>query len=173
MLEVPTPDWITGRQLSGPTYVAMRIPAKDALVLPGLLFVAAAVLGLVSGRMDMFIGILVIGAVVTGAIAFSWSRFRFLAAENWLAAEYVIGKRLVLLNDLVKATVTIGSWTYLQLRDSHGGHISIQVDTTLRRIRPQVVKAITQALQRGMKVDERTLSTLDLKVWRPDVKNPS
>lgn len=86
MHEVPTPDWVASRQVSGPTYLITKYSAKGALVIPGLLFVAAAVLGLVSGRPDMFIPILFIGAVVTAGTAFCISRFRFLAAETWLAA---------------------------------------------------------------------------------------
>ena len=165
MSEVPTPEWVASRQLSGPTYLVAQIPAKNALVLPGLLFVAAALVGLVSGRPDTSIGILVIGVVVTAVTAFCFSRFRFLAAETWLAAEYVMMHRLVRLDDIVKATVTSGSWTYLQLRDSHGGQISIQVATTLPRIRAQVVKAIMKGLERGMRINDRTARTLGLKIW--------
>src|SRR5713226_10111191 len=171
MLEVPTPAWIPSRQLTGPTFLVARIPARDAFLLTGLLFVAAAVLGLVSGRPDMFVGILVVGALVTAAIAFGFSRFRFLASDTWLAAEYVGLKRVVRLDDLVKATVSIGSWTYLRLSDSHGGYISIQVATTLPRIRPQVVRGIVQGLERGMRIDDRTAKTLGLKIWRSDLKD--
>lgn len=164
MREVPTPAWITNKQLSGPTYLVTQFSARVALALPGLLFVAAAVLGLVSGRPDMFVGILLVGMAVTAATAFSISRFRLLASETWLAAEYVMINRLVRLDDLVKASVSSGSYTYLTLRDGKGGSIKVQVSGTLPSIRPQVVRGIMQGLQRGLRVDERTLKTLGLKI---------
>jgi hypothetical protein len=163
MREVPTPAWITSRQLSGPTYLVNQYSARGALALPGLLFVAAAVLVLVTGRPDMFVAILVIGAVVTAATAFSIFRFRFLASESWLAAEYVMVNRLVRLDDLVKASVTSGSYTHLTLRDGHGGSIKIQVSATLPHVRAQVVRGIISGLQRGLRLDQRTATTLGLK----------
>lgn len=166
MREVPTPAWITSQQLSGPTYLVNQYSAKGALALPGLLFVAAAVAVLVTGRPDMFVGILVIGAVVTAATAYSVSHFRFLASETWLAAEYVMVNRIVRLDDLVKASVTSGSYTHLTLRDGHGGSIKIQVSATLPHVRLQVVRAIMQGLQRGLHLDERTARTLGLKIQR-------
>jgi hypothetical protein len=171
MQEVPTPAWIANRQLSGPTYLVTRFPAKGALLLPGLLFVVLAVLELVSGRLDLFIGTLVIGAVVTTVTAFCASRFRFLAAESWLAAEYVLIKRLVRLDDLVTASVAPGSYTYLTLRDGQGGSIKIQVSATLPHIRTQVVRGIMQGLQRGMRINDLTANTLGLKIWRADAKS--
>jgi hypothetical protein len=166
MREVPTPAWITSRQLTGPTYLVNQYSARGALALPGLLFVALAVLFLVTGRPDMFVGILVIGAVITAATAFSVSRFRFLASETWLAAEYVMVNRLVRLDDLVKASVTSGSYTHLTLRDGQGGSIKIQVSATLPRVRPQVVRGIIQGLQRGLRLDQRTAATLGLKLQK-------
>jgi hypothetical protein len=114
----------------------------------------------------MFIGILAVGAVVTAATAFSISRFRFMASETWLAAEYVLGKRLVRLDELVKASVTSGSYTHLTLRDGQGGSIKIQVSATLPHVRPQVVRGVLQGLQRGLRIDQRVMSTLGLKIQR-------
>ena len=164
MREVPTPAWITSRQLSGPTYVVTQFSPRGALAVPGLLFVALAVLVLVSGRVDMFVAILAIGAVVTAATAVSISRFRFLASETWLAAEYVMVNRLVRLDDLVKASVTSGSYTHLTLRDGQGGSIKIQVSATLPHIRTQVVRGILQGLQTGLRIDEQTASTVGLRI---------
>jgi hypothetical protein len=166
MREVPTPAWITSRHVSGPTYLVNQYSPKGALALPGLLFVALAVAVLVSGRPDLFVGTLLIGAVVTAATAFSVSRFRFLASETWLAAEYVMVNRLVRLDDLVKASVTSGSYTHLTLRDGQGGSISIQVTATLPHVRPQVVRGIMQGLQRGLRLDERTARTLGLRIQK-------
>jgi len=164
MHEVPTPDWIAKKQLSGPTYLVTHYSPKGALALPGLLFVALGILFLVTGRPDMFFGILVIGAMVTAVVVLCLARFRFLASETWLAAEYILINRLVRLDELVKASVSSGSWTYLTLRDAHGGSIMVQVSTTLPRVRPQVVKWIIHAMERGMKLNDRTLRTLGLKV---------
>jgi hypothetical protein len=166
MREVPTPAWITGRQLSGPTYLVNQYSPAGALLLPGLLFVATAVLVLIGGRPDMFVPILLIGAVVTGAVAFSVSRFRFLASETWLAAEYVMVNRLVRLDNLVKAGVTSGSYTHLILRDGQGGTLKIQVSATLPHVRAQVVRGIVQGLQRGLRLDERTAHALGLKIQK-------
>jgi hypothetical protein len=166
MREVPTPAWITGRHLSGPTYLVTQFSPRGALVIPGLLFVILAVLTLVTGRPDMFLGILVVGAVVTAGTAFSISRFRFLASETWLAAEYVMINRLVRLDDLVKASVTSGSYTHLTLRDGHGGSVKIQVSATLPHVRPQVVRGIIQGLQRGLRLDDNTASTLGFKIQK-------
>lgn len=166
MHEPPTPAWIVRKQLTGPTYLVARCSPNGALVIPGLLFVALGVLFLVSGRAGLLIGILVIGAVVTAVTALCLARFRFLASENCLAAEYILINRLVRLDDLVKASVGIGSYAYLTLRDSQGGSIMVHVCTILPRIRRQVVKGIIEGTQRGMRVNEHTLSTLDLKVWR-------
>jgi hypothetical protein len=166
MREVPTPAWITSRQLTGPTYLVNQYSAWGALVIPGLLFVILAVLTLVTGRPDMFVGILVVGAVVTAATAFSVSRFRFLASETWLAAEYVMVNRLVRLDDLVKASVTSGSYTHLTLRDGRGGSVKIQVSATLPHVRPQVVRGILQGLQRGLRLDENTARTLGLRIQK-------
>jgi hypothetical protein len=134
--------------------------------MPGLLFVVLAVLVLVTGRPDMFIAIVVIGAVVTAATAFSISRYRFLASETWLGAEYVMVNRLVRLDDLVKASVTSGSYTHLTLRDGHGGSVKIQVSATLPHVRPQVVRAVMQGLQRGLRLDQRTASALGLRIQK-------
>lgn len=164
MHEVPTPNWIARKQLSGPTYLVRHYSPEGALALPGLLFVALGVLFLVSGRTDLFVGILVIGAAVTAVTALCLVRFRFLASENWLAAEYILINRLVHLDDLVKASVSSGSYTYLTLRDRQGGSIKIQVSATLPRVRPQVVRGIIKGMERGMRVDDRTLRTLQLKV---------
>ena len=166
MREVPTPAWITSRGLSGPTYLINQYSGRGALAVPGLLFVAAAVLGLVSGRPDTFVGILVIGAVVTAATWFSISRFRFMASETWLAAEYVLINRLVSLDDLVKASVTSGSYTHLTLRDGHGGSIQIRTSATLPQVRLQVVRGIVHGLQRGLRLDERTARALGLKIQK-------
>src|ERR1700694_763106 len=166
MREVPTPAWITSRHVSGPTYLVNQYSPKGALALPGLLFVALAVAVLVSGRPDLFVGTLLIGAVVTAATAFSVSRFRFLASETWLAAEYVMVNRLVRLDDLVKASVTSGSYTHLTLRDGQGGSIKIQVSATLPHGRPQAIMGVMHVLQRGLRIDERVMSTLGLKIQK-------
>jgi uncharacterized MnhB-related membrane protein len=167
MREVPTPAWITSRGLSGPTYLINKYSGRDALVLPGMLFVAAAVLFLVTGRPDMFLGTIAVGAVVTAVTWFSVSRFRFMASETWLAAEYVLINRLVRLDDLVKASVTNGSYTHLTLRDGHGGSIQIQTSATLPHVRPhQVIKGIVQGLQRGMKLDGGVARELGLKIQK-------
>jgi hypothetical protein len=166
MREVPTPAWITSRQLNGPTYLVNQYSARGALAIPGLLFVVLAVLVLITGRPDMFVAIVVIGAVVTAATAFSISRYRFLASETWLGAEYVMVNRLVRLDDLVKASVTSGSYTHLTLRDGHGGSVKIQVSATLPHVRPQVVRAVMQALQRGLRIDEPTASALGLRIQK-------
>ncbi|HEV2036440.1 MAG TPA: hypothetical protein VGU71_20005 [Candidatus Dormibacteraeota bacterium] len=95
-----------------------------------------------------------------------------MVGETWIAAEYVLINRLVRLDDLVKASVGTGSYSYLTLRDAKGGSIMIQISTTLPRVRTQVVRGIVQALQRGMRIDGRTASTLGLRIWRADLKSP-
>ena len=125
-----------------------------------------AIVTLVGARPDLSVAILAIGAVVTAATAFSVSRFRFLASETWLAAEYVLIKRLVHLDDLVKASVTSGSYTHLTLRDGSGGSIQIQVSATLPHVRHLVIRGILQGLQRGLRLDERTATTLGLRIQK-------
>ena len=166
MREVPTPAWIASRHLGGPTYLINQYSARGALVIPGLLFVALAVLTLVTRRPDISLVVLVVGAAVTAVTAFSIPRFRFLASESWLAAEYVIVNRLVRLDDLVKASVTSGSYTHLTLRDGQGGSIKIQVSATLPHVRPQVIRGVMHGLQRGLRIDERVMSTLGLKIQK-------
>ena len=166
MREVHTPAWITSRGVSGPTYLINQYSGRGALFIPGLLFVVLAILFLVTGRPDLFLGTIAVGAVVTAATWFSVSRFRFMASETWLAAEYVLINRLVRLDDLVKASVTSGSYTHLTLRDGHGGSIQIQTSATLPHVRPQVIRGIVQGLQRGMKLNGGVARELGLRIQK-------
>src|SRR5258708_38595249 len=90
MGEVPTPAWITSRGVSGPTYLINRYSGRGALVIPGLLFVVLALLFLVTGRLDLFLGTIAVGAGLSAATWFSVSRFRFMASETWFADAYVL-----------------------------------------------------------------------------------
>ena len=69
-------------------------------------------------------------------------------------------------DDLVKASVTSGSYTHLTLRDSSGGSIQIQVSATLPHVRHLVIRGILQGLQRGLRLDERTATTLGLRIQK-------
>ena len=89
-----------------------------------------------------------------------------MASETRLAAEYVLINRLVRLDDLVKASVTSGSYSHLTLRDGHGGSIQIQTSATLPHVRPQVVRGIVQGLQRGMKLDGGVARELGLRIQK-------
>ena len=159
---MPTPAWVLERQLIGPTYLVTTFPPRRAALLAIVPAMALAGVAGFSDRPDMAVGILVIGALVAAFVAYCAARFRFLAAETWLAAEYAIGKNLVRLDDVVKATVTSGSYTYLTLRDSTGGHVAIQVGSTLPRIRSQVIRGVLQSQQRGMRLDARVARALGI-----------
>ena len=161
--ELPTPTWILDRQLSGPTTLVTEIPAWQAQVLLGVFVVAFAALFAMDGIGASLI-VAGVGIPVVFIGAWAISKYRLLAGSNWLAVEYVIGKRLVRLDCLDKVSVTIGSWTYLKLRDTEGGRVDIPVSYALPKIRTLVVDAVMGAAARGaLRVDERTAQTLRLQ----------
>ena len=135
----------------------------QAQVLLGVFVVGFAALFAIDGiRAGLIVACVGIPVVFIGAWAVS--KYRFLAGSSWLAVEYVIGKRLVRLDCLDKVSVTIGSWTYLKLRDTKGGHVDIPVSYALPKIRKLVLDAVMSAAARGaLRVDERTAQTLRLR----------
>ena len=166
MYEVPTPAWIASQGLGGPTHVVTTVPPFQASAFAGVPMLLLALLGALTRSYYFAIVMTILAVPVTIAVAYVTSKFRFLAGEDWLAAEYLMHKRLVRLDDIVKASVSSGSYTYLTLRDSRGGNVSIQVTATLPKVRPQIIRGITEGLQRGLKVNQSTLDTLGIRIQR-------